>query len=236
MGYANYLLELLFPPRCTLCGELMDADKDKRCFCERCRGVWEQEKLVLCPCCRRDPQHCGCIPKYNKNRAADSFRSLVFYDSENVKKLIRKIKTEQNAALTALMARELAAAVMKYNVIDEDTVLAYPQRSASSIKKYGKDHAQQLCRRVSKLTGIPVFAGIRHRRGAEQKTLTAKERGPNAAQSYYIPDKYKNIVKNKRIIFIDDVVTTAATSVVSAALCKANGAKSFSVISVAKTP
>ena len=235
MGVINYLLELLFPPRCSLCGELMDAEKERRCFCDRCRAVWEQEKQVFCPSCRRDPQHCSCTPKYNNRRTADSFRSLVFYDGENVKKLIHKIKTERNAGLDGLMAKELAAAVIKYNKIDNDSVLAYPQRSARSIKKYGKDHAAQICKKVSALTGIPVFDGIKHKRGAEQKTLNAKERGMNAAQSYYVPDKYKSELKNKRVIFIDDVVTTGATSVVSAALCKANGAKSFSVLSIART-
>lgn len=236
MGVINYLIELLFPPRCSMCGELMDADKEKRCFCERCRAKWEQEKQTECRNCRRIPQNCTCNPKYNNRRTADGFRSLVFYDSEDIKKLIYRIKTERNGALDDLMAKELALSVIRYNKIDTDTVLAYPQRSAASVKKYGKDHAKNICKKVSKLTGIPVFDGIKHKRGAEQKTLTAKERGINAAQSYYIPDKYKNDVKNKRIIFIDDVVTTAATSVVSAALCKANGAKSFSVTSIARTP
>ena len=235
MSVINYLLELVVPPRCSLCGELMDADKDRRCFCDRCRAVWEQEKQALCPSCRRDPQHCSCTPKYNVRRTADSFRALVFYDSENVKKLIHRIKTERNAGLDDLMSKELAAAVIKYNRIDKDTVLAYPQRSAESVKKYGRDHAARICGKVSALTGVSVFEGIKHKRGAEQMTLNAKERGLNAAQSYYIPDKYKSALKNKRVIFIDDVVTTGATSVVSAALCKANGAKSFCVFSIART-
>ncbi len=236
MGVPNYLIELLFPPRCSMCGELMEAEKEKRCFCDRCRAVWEQEKQALCPNCRREPANCCCIPKFNKNRAVDSFRSLVFYDSEKIKKLIYKIKTEKNGALTELLAKDLSVYVLKYNRLDPDTVLAFPERSRSSIKKYGTDHAAALCRRVSGFTGLSVFTGIKHKRGAEQKTLSAAERGYNAANSYYIPDKYKNEIKNKRIIFIDDVVTTGATSVVSAALCKANGAKSFSVISIARTP
>ena len=235
MGFVNYLAELLFPPRCSMCGELMTAEKEKRCFCERCRAVWEQEKQVLCPSCRRDPGHCSCNPKYNKNRVSDGYRALVFYDSENVKKLIYKIKTEKNKALIEFMAKELSLSVMRYNKIDPDTVLAYPQRSGRSIKKYGTDHAAALCGKVSEFTGIPVFCGIKHKRGAEQKTLTAAERGSNAAQSYYVPEKYKNELKNKRVVFIDDVVTTGATSVVCAALCKADGAKSFSVQSVART-
>ena len=236
MGFVNYLLELVFPPRCSMCGELMAPEKDRRCLCERCRAVWEQEKQAVCHKCRREPQNCSCMPEYNKYHTADSYRAVVFYESENVKKLIYKIKTENNAALDDLMAKELALSVMKYGKIDENTILAYPQRNVSSIRKYGKDHAAKICKRVSALTGIPVFDGIKHRRGAEQKTLSAKERGQNAAKIYYIPDKYTNELKNKHVIFIDDVVTTGATSVVCASLCKANKAKSFSVFSIAKTP
>lgn len=236
MGTLNYLLDLLFPPHCAMCGELMDAEKEKICFCQRCRAIWEQEKQARCHVCRRDAARCGCNPKYNKIYTADGHRAVVFYESENVKKLIYKIKTERNGALTDFMANELAILLVKYNKVDNDTVLAYPQRSAASVKKYGTDHAASLCLKVSKLTGIPVFSGIKHKKGAEQKTLTAAERGRNAANSYYIPEKFKNELKNKKIIFIDDVVTTGATSVISAALCKADGAKSFSVLSIARTP
>ena len=236
MGYGNYLLELLYPPRCSMCGELTDPDKRKHCFCERCRAVWEQEKNELCPDCRRDALHCVCLPKFNKARTADSYRSLVLYDSDNIKHVIYRIKTERDAALYDLMARELSVAVMRYCAIDGNSLLAYPQRSRGSVRKYGMDHAKILCRAVSKYTGLPVFEGLRHRKGAEQKTLPASMRGENAANSYYVPDKQANDLRGKNIIFIDDVVTTGATSVVCAALCKANGARSFSVFSIARTP
>ena len=236
MGFVNYLLELVFPPRCSMCKELMTPEKDRRCLCERCRAVWEQEKQAACHKCRREPQNCTCMPEYNKYRTADSYRAVVFYDSENVKRLIYKIKTENNTALDDLMAKELAVSVMKYGTVDESTLLSYPQRNRGSVKKHGKDHAARICKKVSALTGIPVFDGIKHKRGEEQKKLSAKERGPNAAKSYYIPDKYKNSLKNKWIIFIDDVVTTGATSVICAAMCKAEGVKNFSVFSIAKTP
>ncbi len=231
-----YLLQLFFPPRCVLCGELIKAEDEDNCFCDKCRVVWEQEKAALCPVCRRDAGHCGCEPKYNRSATVDGFRALTFYQTENVKKLIYTLKTKGNSPLYKMISRELALAVMKYSKVDDQTVLTYPERSRASVKKYGVDQAKTVCRAVSKLTGIPYAPFIKHKSGAEQKKLSAKERGENAAASYTINQKRKDEIKGRHIIFIDDVVTTGATSVVCAALCKAEGAKSFTVYSVAKTP
>ncbi len=219
-----------------MCGELMEPDKDLVCFCGRCRAVWENEKEELCPNCRRNASHCICEPKYNRSGTVDGYRSLVFYNGEQIKKLIYSIKTGYDAALYDTAARELALSVMKYCKVDGDSMLAYPERSRASVKKYGIDHGKILCKKVSEYTNIPVFHGLKHRRGAEQKTLKAAERGENAARSYYIKDKDKTKLKGKKIIFIDDVVTTGATTVVCAALCKAEGAAGFSAFSIARTP
>ena len=236
MGRLNFISELLFPPRCAMCGELMDAETDLRCFCVRCRAIWEREKETPCPKCKRAAEHCVCEPKYNKSAAVDGYRAVVFYNDEKIKKLIYTVKTGYNAALYDTAAKEIALSVMKHYKVDENSVFAYPARSRASIRKYGIDHAKKLCGLVSKYTGIPMLHVFSHKRGAEQKTLKAAERGENAAQSYYIKDKDKIKVKNKRIIFIDDVVTTGATTVVCAALSKAEGAAGFSAFSIARTP
>ena len=236
MGRLNYLTELLFPPKCALCGELMDADTEPRCFCDRCRAVWEKEKEEPCPNCKKTAPHCVCEPKYNKSRTVDGYRAIVFYNDENVKKLIYSVKTGYNRALYDTAAKELSLSVMKFFRVDENCVLSYPKRSRASIRRYGIDHAKKLCKAVSEYTGIPVLDVFKHKRGAEQKTLSAAERGENAAESYYISEKDKKKLKNKRIIFIDDVVTTGATTVVCAALSKAEGAAGFYAFSIARTP
>lgn len=236
MGILNYLAELLYPPRCVMCGELTDASTVRKCLCDRCRGIWENEKKALCPNCRMTVNECRCQPKYNKSRTADSFRALVLYDSENIKRLIHSFKTERDAELINMTAKDISAAIFRYAKIDGSSVLAYPERGRKSYEKYGFDHAGLLCAKVSEYTGIPVFKGIKHRRGSQQKTLSATQRGYNALKSYHIPDKYKEQLKGRHVIFIDDVVTTGATSVVCAALCKAAGAVGFSVFSIARTP
>ncbi len=233
--FLNYITELIYPPRCVMCGELLDPGTERVCFCDMCRGIWESEKTAQCPECRRRVNECGCQPKYNKSRTVDSFRTLSFYDSDNVKKLIKTVKTDRDPALEALLGRDLSSLIMRYYKIDGDCVVAYPNRDRISVKKYGFDHARLLCKKVSEYTGVPVYPYIKHRHTRQQKTLSAKERGYNAVRSYYIPDRYRDLLKNKRVIFIDDVVTTGATSVVCASLCKAAGASGFSVFSVART-
>ncbi len=235
-GALNYLSELLYPPRCAMCGELLDPAKKRRCFCERCLGIWESEKKASCPQCRMTVNRCKCQPKYNRSRAADSFCSLTLYDTVNVKRLIHTFKTVSDPALTETAARDLTAAIFSRIKIDQSCLLAYPKRSREAISRFGFDHAELLCKKVGRYTGIPVFNGIKHRRTQQQKTLSASERGYNALRSYYIPEKHKNKLKGKHVIFIDDVVTTGATSVICSALCKAAGALSVSVFSLARTP
>ena len=179
---------------------------------------------------------CRCQPKYNKSRVADSFCSLTLYDTENIKRLIHTFKTVSDPALTETAARDLTAAVFSKIRIDRSCILAYPGRSREAISRCGFDHAQLLCKKIGKYTGIPVFKGIKHRRAQQQKTLSASERGYNALRSYYIPEKYKSELKGRHVIFIDDVVTTGATAVICAALCKAAGAVNVSVFSLARTP
>ena len=84
--------------------------------------------------------------------------------------------------------------------------------------------------------GIPLYRGIKNVYGREQKKLSEKGRGENAYKSYAIPEKYRDQLKGRRVILIDDIVTTGATAVSCAALCKLNGALSVSCFCVAKTP
>lgn len=237
MGAFKYLLDLIYPPRCQMCGEIMPPSKEYVCFCPHCSAKWEQEKTQICPSCRREVRVCRCRPVFDKNSLSDAYRALVLYYSQNVKNVIFKLKRDESKALTDFLSKELCFLIFRnYDISSDNVVIAYPQRSRKSVKKHGYDHAASLCKYISKQLGLPLFDGIRHRSGAEQKTLNAEQRGVNAAKSYYIPEKYSGTLKNKKVILIDDVVTTGATATVCAALCKANGALSVSVFSIAKTP
>ncbi len=236
MGVFDYILRVIFPPRCIFCGELLEPTKEDVCFCEKCRSVWEQEKESPCPCCRQIPENCVCGLQYNKSRTLDSCRCLVNYESENVKKLIFGVKDSENKALFGFIARELEMLIFRKADLSGDCVAAYPQRSVKAKKKHGHDQAELLAAAIGKDLGISVYNGIKNKNGKEQKNLPEKVRGENAYNSYFIPDKYKDELKGKNVILIDDIVTTGATAVTCAALCKLNGAASVSCFCIARTP
>ena len=237
MSFADLILKLVYPPRCAICGELIEASAEYVCFCEKCRSLWEQEKETPCPVCRQTPDNCICELQYNKSRTLDACRSLASYDGDAVKKLIFGIKNSADKDLFIFIGRELEMLIFrKADLSDGDCVIAYPQRNKKARKKHGHDQAYLLAKTVSKDLGIPLFEGIKNVRGKEQKKLSERGRGENAYKSYVIPEKYKGQLKGKRVILIDDIVTTGATAVSCAALCKLDGALSVSCFCVAKTP
>ena len=191
MSTAGYILRVIFPQRCALCGTLIEPTKeDAKCFCPKCRSVWEQEKTSPCPVCRQAPDNCVCPLPYNKTRTLDGCRSLVTYESESVRKLIYGIKTSRDRALFTFISRDLELLIFrKYDLSKNDSVIAYPQRSRRARKKYGHDQAEIIAKTVSKDLGIPLFRGIKNSNGAEQKRLSGIDRGQNAYKSYSVPEK-----------------------------------------------
>ena len=163
-------------------------------------------------------------------------RTLSIYGGENVKKLIYSIKNTSDKDLFTFTARELEMLIWRKADLSGDCVIAYPQRSKRARKAHGHDQAYLLAKTVSGDLGIPLYRGIKNVYGREQKKLSEKGRGENAYKSYAIPEKYRDQLKGRRVILIDDIVTTGATAVSCAALCKLNGALSVSCFCVAKTP
>ncbi len=237
MGAFRFILRVIYPPRCAICGELLEPTKDDVCFCPKCRSAWEQEKTAPCPVCRQQAENCVCPLQYNKSRTLDMCRNLVIYDGDNVKKVIFAIKTGTDQSLYKFMARELEMLIFrKFDLSKDDCVIAYPQRSRAARKKYGHDQSKLLSQTVSKDLGIPLFRGVKNSGGREQKKLSGQSRGENAYKSYYVPERYRDELKGKRVILIDDIVTTGATAVCAAALCKLYGAASVNCFCIAKTP
>lgn len=233
----NFLKDMLYPPYCAGCGELLPPSFSPKALCEICRRNWETEKIAECPRCHQTPDECRCNPIYNKNRAVSSFHSLALYRDGIVKRLVLLMKSENNPALFDFMAQELEILIFhKLDLSNGEYVIVYPHRSRKALKKYGVDHAKELAARISERFDIPIYNNIGHRGGEEQKLLHYAERGKNAVSSYYIINPESKDLKDKTVILIDDIVTTAATAVALALLCRLQGAKSVVCFSIGRTP
>lgn len=230
-------LNVLYPPKCPGCGELLEISPEPLPLCPVCRAKWENEKNGQCQRCRRSIRECRCHPVYNKSRTCDSYRSAAYYTDKSVAKgIVLAMKYGASEELYKLAAREIELLIFRsIDLREDDLVIVYPPRGKKSVKKYGFDHTEKIAGYVNEHYGIPVCPAVLHKGGTEQKKLNYGQRGENAVNSFEITENARQL-RGKRVILIDDVVTTGATTVAVAALCKAAGAVSVHCFTLAATP
>jgi ComF family protein len=97
----------------------------------------------------------------------------------------------------------------------------------------GFNQCELLARPLESRLGVPVVMAIRKSRHTEtQATLTPSKRRSNLTGAFVLADRL--IVEGKRVLLVDDVLTTGATVTTCSALLRRNGAKSVTVLTLAR--
>jgi ComF family protein len=89
---------------------------------------------------------------------------------------------------------------------------------------------------LGRLTGVPVdcFALKRVRRTTSQVGLSADQRRRNVAGAFKVDKARAAAVKGKRVVVVDDVITTGATAEACARALKRAGAERVDVLALAR--
>lgn len=139
----------------------------------------------------------------------------------------------KNNFLAAKILGEFISALIKENNIEADVILYVPL-SKRSYKKRGYNQSKLIANIVSEKCNIEISNSlIKVKNTKEQKTLSKDERMSNLIDAFYIKDY--NEVKNKRVILIDDVVTTGATLLECEKILKKFNASTINILTVAKS-
>lgn len=114
-------------------------------------------------------------------------------------------------------------------------LLTYIPTHALRRRRRGYDQTQLLAEQVAARLGMELRSTMKKRRRKPQsRTLNVAERRENVRNAFLIRDPAS--VQGKRILLIDDVLTTGATVSEAARVLLAAGAKSVDVASFAVTP
>ena len=240
----EYLLRLLFPPKCIICKDLLTESSE---MCPECLKVWKGARLSRCPVCQKTARNCTCSTFHllstditsNKRLTALAFYGKFGSDDKKdilVRKLIYEIKTSTDRSAVRFAARELSHELLKVLILaGEDPKqwkITYPPRSKSRIRKYGFDHGLDLARAISGYTAIPFEKALENSGKSAQKSLNSLERKNNAKASYSIIEGFS---PSEKYIICDDVVTTGATVNTAAEILKSAGAKQVLPICIARS-
>lgn len=226
MGFT--LLRYVFPEKCRLCGAPLSPREEALCL--SCRANYERGKQARCPRCGKRFFECRCPPE--KACPGALYLSLFRYRREAPGgALLLCIKNKKDKPSAKLLARDLVSALKKEELIGGDCVVTYLPRSREAVLKYGTDQARELAKLVASGCGLPLATLLKRRtfRAESQKELSFKERIANARACFLFAAR-DGAVSGKRVILIDDIRTSGASSAACARLLLENGAEDAVIV------
>lgn len=231
----NLTSNLLFPPHCANCGELLDVsllEKVREPLCPVCRIHYENEKARECTRCGLSMKFCACMPKNMERAQCTALLKLISYrayDGEMpIKNFIYSIKHSNYRATFDFLAhqmREILISEMRAkDLMPSDCVITFLPRSSKNKAEDGFDQGLALARALSRATGIELVDCFRRNLFSnEQKKLNQYERRLNMS-SAYTPRDVDERITDKTVILVDDIVTTGASMASCARLAYSMGA------------
>ena len=222
----NLSLDLLFPKRCLGCGQGGDF------ICEACRRRLPYLRPPLCPVCGSPRLEVVICPECLSNGGyLDGVRSVFSFEG-TIRRAVHEFKYHNLRAIDGLLASFLAGGFREHG-LDGDLIVPVPLHPRR-LKERGYNHSLLLARRLSELVGIEI---------KPQALARTRYSRPQAVSSG-VAERQKNVegaficghteIKGKRVILIDDVITSGATLRFCALALKEAGAVSVWGLTLAR--
>ena len=170
---------------------------------------------------------------FSDNVITDFVSSFLFIEGSVVQKLIHSLKYDQNFQAGNLICKliydRLSSRLKEWKA---DMIIPVPLHSLRRAER-GYNQAKEISKGISRLAGIPCNSKIlrREKYTRTQTKFTLSQRKKNISGAFSI--KRTNCIKGKRIIIVDDVITTGATITECASLLKKNKAAELFALSAA---
>jgi ComF family protein len=212
---ARALLDLLFPPRCVVCG---DPGGD---LCPACLGKIRPLPAPRCAHCdtplaaARPGAHapgalCPACARGTNLVALDRLRMAVVYESAaRAAILALKFSGQRRAAapLARLLEPVWQASEPRASMIIP--IALHPSRR----QQRGYNQSELLARALGRRLGLPVRTGLllRTRATHAQSQLPLDARYANVAGAFALAPGAKRALAGARILLLDDIITSGAT-------------------------
>jgi ComF family protein len=168
-----------------------------------------------------------------RRRAFDRARSAVTYDDAS-RDLILKLKRADRTDLAGLFALWLSRAARDL-IEDADAAIPVPLHPMRLLTRRF-NQAAEIARPLARRAGLAYLPGvlIRRRDTPSQGGRSASGRRRNMQAAFAVPRRAWPQVEGRRVLLVDDVLTTGATAEACARVLKAAGASAVHVATVAR--
>lgn len=232
MGLARAALDLLLPPQALDGGGAQSPGLSAE--------AWGKVSFLADPVC----DGCGSPQAYDlgsarcaaceaRPRAFDRARAACLYD-EFSRDLILQFKRADRTDLSPLFARWLKRSA--HGLIEEsDVIVPVPMHWRRLLgRRYNQ--AAEIARPLAKMSGLAFLPDTlrRLRDTGSQGGRSAGARRRNVAAAFKVPSRLAHRVAGRRVLLVDDVLTTGATAEGCARALKAAGAASVTLAVIAR--
>ncbi len=236
MYYIKKLTATLLGQRCAACNQV--------CFgsiiCTTCTGLVVKHRLYTLRCTRcavnlnmhtNEPVCTHCLahpPAFDAAVCVGDFNNPI-------SQLISQLKFSHHLIIAAWCAEQLANCLshLPTHLQQFDLIVPIPLHN-NRLRERGFNQSWEIIRH------LPYAAHQKHsvlerlRDTPSQRELNATERMINVKNAFRVDEKYLEFIKNKRILLVDDVITTAATAQAASIALKANGVAHITLASIAR--
>jgi ComF family protein len=196
------VLHFLFPHICTGCGN--DKLNATSMLCMRCINAMPETTFEIHPNNPVEKIFWGRLP------LAGATAQFYFTKESLMQHLMHQLKYKRNKDLGLQLGGMMGGQMLKSGRFKADGLIPLPLFPARE-RKRGYNQATILCQGMSEIMNIPVWDKVIIRPG-HTETQTKKgriERWKNMEGKFILANP--DMIRNKHVLLVDDVVTTGAT-------------------------
>ncbi|MBO9709231.1 MAG: ComF family protein [Caulobacter sp.] len=231
-AFGRACLDLILPPRAF--------DGEAALSHGLSAGAWNRITFLDGPVCDGcgapfpfDAGEVRCVLCQSRPRAFSRARAACLYD-EHSRDLILKLKHADRTDLAGLFARWLSRSAA--DLLDEAQVIAPVPTHRWRLLRRRYNQAAEVARPLARAAGRPYLPDTLTRRRAteSQGGKSAVGRRRNVAAAFVVPESRRRAVEGRRVLLVDDVLTTGATAEGCARALLAAGASEVMLAVVAR--
>ena len=191
MKLLNLLVDLIFPPKCAFCHKIV-----------------KDGTILICEECEKNLPTTRDFGRQKIEFVSQCVAPLYYED--DVRESLRRFKFAGCSGYAKAYA-PMVADCIRQTILDQFDILSWVPVSRQRLRKRGYDQAELLAKAVAEELGLRAEPVLKKKRNTppQSRTGSAEKRRANIAGAYAV--RNPELVRGKRVLLLDDIVTTGST-------------------------